>query len=50
MSGYRGTLWLYAKPIYGVVQRLLFAAWCGWAAVFGLMLFRASPKAALKPA
>ena len=45
-----GTLWLYAKPVYGVVQRLLFAAWFGWAAVIGLMLFRESPKAALKPA
>jgi hypothetical protein len=45
-----GTLWLYARPVYGLVQRSLFAAWFGWAAVIGLMLFRESPKAALKPA
>jgi hypothetical membrane protein len=45
-----GTLWLYAKPVYGVVQRSLFAAWFGWCAVMGLMLYRDSPKPALRPA
>jgi hypothetical membrane protein len=43
-------LWASEKPVYGLVQRSLFAAWFGWAAVVGLMLYRESPKPALKPA
>ena len=45
-----GALWASMKPVYGVVQRSLFAAWFGWCAVTGLMLHRASPKPALRPA
>ncbi len=45
-----GTLWQIERPFYGVVQRALFAAWFGWAAVIGSMLFRESPKPELKPA
>jgi hypothetical membrane protein len=45
-----GTLWQLERPFYGVVQRALFAAWFGWAAVIGAMLYRESPKPALKPA
>ena len=35
-------VWVYLKPFHGVVQRLLFAAWFGWCAVAGLLLFRQS--------
>jgi hypothetical membrane protein len=35
-----GELWAYVKPCYGLVQRALFAAWFGWLAVVGFLLFR----------
>ena len=34
-----GELWAYVKPCYGLVQRALFAAWFGWLAVVGFLLF-----------
>jgi len=38
-------LWAELKPIYGLIQRSLFAAWFCWAAGVGVMLFRAAPRA-----
>jgi len=35
-----GLVWLNVKPVYGLTQRGLFAAWFGWCAVAGLLLFR----------
>lgn len=35
-----GTLWAQVKPFYGVVQRLLFAAWFFWCAGYGVLLKR----------
>jgi hypothetical membrane protein len=32
-------VWPHLKPIYGLVQRSLFAAWFGWAALLGLRLY-----------
>jgi hypothetical membrane protein len=34
-----GALFLAEKPYYGLVQRMLFAVWCGWVAIIGLLLF-----------
>ena len=36
----QGLVWAYAKPVYGLVQRALFAAWFFWCAVVGVLLFR----------
>jgi len=36
----QGLVWVYAKPVYGLVQRALFAAWFFWCAVVGVLLFR----------
>jgi hypothetical protein len=36
----QGLVWVYAKPVYGLVQRALFAAWFVWCAVVGVLLFR----------
>ena len=35
-----GLVWAYAKPVYGLVQRALFAAWFFWCTVVGMLLFR----------
>ena len=35
-----GVIWPYMKPVYGLAQRALFAAWFGWCAVVGLVLFQ----------
>ncbi len=34
----QGPLWADVKPVYGLAQRALFAAWFGWCAVVGLIL------------
>jgi len=34
-------VWAYVKPIHGLAQRALFAAWFGWCAVVGILLFSA---------
>ena len=31
-------VWVHLKPVHGLVQRALFAAWFGWCAVVGLLL------------
>lgn len=33
-------LWAYERPMYGVVQRALFAAWFLWSAIIGAVLTR----------
>jgi hypothetical membrane protein len=35
-----GPLWNELKPVYGLVQRSLFAAWFTWCAGIGIMLWR----------
>lgn len=35
-----GPIWAYIKPCYGLVQRSLFAAWFGWCAGVGVLLYR----------
>jgi hypothetical membrane protein len=35
-----GPVWAYVKPVYGLAQRALFAAWFGWCAGVGLLLFQ----------
>lgn len=37
-----GIAWTYVKPLNGLAQRALFAAWFGWCAVVGWLLFRES--------
>jgi hypothetical membrane protein len=36
----QGPVWAYVKPVNGLAQRALFAAWFGWCAVVGLLLFQ----------
>lgn len=36
----QGLVWAYVKPVNGLAQRALFAAWFGWCAVVGLLLFQ----------
>jgi len=38
-------LWAMVGPVYGLVQRGLFAAWFAWAAGLGLILWRRDPAA-----
>jgi hypothetical membrane protein len=35
----QGLIWAYVKPVYGIAQRSLFAAWFGWCALVGIFLF-----------
>jgi hypothetical protein len=35
-----GPIWAHMKPIYGIVQRSLFATWYSWCAVVGVLLWR----------
>jgi hypothetical protein len=35
-----GVVWAYVKPVFGLAQRALFAAWFGWCATVGLLLFQ----------
>jgi hypothetical protein len=36
----QGLVWAYVKPVQGLAQRALFAAWFGWCAVIGAFLFQ----------
>jgi hypothetical membrane protein len=36
----QGLAWAYVKPVQGLAQRALFAAWFGWCAVIGVFLFQ----------
>jgi hypothetical membrane protein len=42
-----GLVWAYAKPIYGIIQRALFATWFGWCAGVGVLLFRLKGQVAI---
>ncbi len=33
-------IWVHVKPVHGLAQRALFAAWFGWCAILGLLLFQ----------
>jgi hypothetical membrane protein len=35
-----GMIWTSIRPVYGVIQRILFAAWFAWCAGLGLILWR----------
>ena len=44
-----GALWAHEKPVYGIVQRALFAVWFSWCAGTALLLLRrAKPEKARK--
>ncbi len=36
----QGAMWAYVKPVHGLAQRSLFAAWFSWCVVVGILLFR----------
>jgi hypothetical membrane protein len=40
LSPFAAPVWAYVKPVHGLAQRALFAAWFGWCAVLGILLFR----------
>ena len=40
VSAVAAPVWAYVKPVHGLAQRALFAAWFGWCAVLGILLFR----------
>ena len=40
LTPFAAHLWAYVKPVHGLAQRALFAAWFGWCAVLGTLLFR----------
>jgi hypothetical membrane protein len=37
-----GSLWIAIRPVYGIVQQSLFAAWFVWCGIVGLLLYVAS--------
>lgn len=39
LTSFAAPIWAYVKPIHGLAQRALFAAWFSWCAVVGLLLF-----------
>lgn len=41
-----GPIWTQVRPVYGLVQRSLFAAWFGWCAGIGVLLRRHRPQRA----
>ncbi|HEY2144684.1 MAG TPA: DUF998 domain-containing protein [Steroidobacteraceae bacterium] len=43
-----GALWAELKPVYGLVQRSLFASWFGWCAGISLMLWRRPLQSAVR--
>ena len=34
------SVWVYVRPFHGLAQRALFAAWFGWCAIIGVLLFQ----------
>ena len=40
LSPFAATVWAFVKPVHGLAQRALFAAWFGWCAVLGMLLFK----------
>ena len=45
LSALVAPVWAYVKPVHGLAQRALFAAWFGWCAVLGILLFRRNCQA-----
>src|SRR5882724_12490550 len=45
----QGPIWAYVKPVHGLAQRALFAAWFGWCAVVGILLFRRARSVGREP-
>jgi len=45
LSAFAAPVWAYVKPVHGLAQRALFAAWFGWCAVLGILLFRRNCQA-----
>ena len=39
LTAFSAPIWAYVKPVHGLAQRALFAAWFGWCAVLGILLF-----------
>jgi hypothetical membrane protein len=42
LSPFFAPVWAYVRPVHGLAQRTLFAAWFGWCAVTGILLFKRS--------
>jgi hypothetical membrane protein len=42
-------VWVYVKPVHGLAQRALFAAWFGWCAVAGTLLFQRKWQNSYRP-
>jgi hypothetical membrane protein len=40
LSPFAAPVWAYVRPVHGLAQRALFAAWFGWCAVLGILLFK----------
>jgi hypothetical protein len=40
LSSFLRPVWTYVKPVRGITQRALFAAWFGWCALVGILLFQ----------
>lgn len=40
LSPFVAAVWVYVKPVHGIAQRALFAAWFGWCAIAGILLFK----------
>jgi hypothetical protein len=38
LSAFAAPVWAYVKPVHGLAQRALFAAWFGWCAVLRTLL------------
>lgn len=46
LSSFVPPVWDYVKPFHGIAQRGLFAAWFGWCAIAGILLFTYSIRLA----
>jgi hypothetical protein len=49
LSSFVLSIWAYVKPFHGVAQRGLFAAWFGWCAVVGILLFQPKWRSLVAP-
>jgi hypothetical membrane protein len=45
----QGLIWAYVRPVHGLAQRALFAAWFGWCAAIGIMLFQRAQRTGQEP-
>jgi hypothetical membrane protein len=46
---FHGAFYAFERPVYGIVQRTLFASWCAWCFGTGLWLWRAQAKLKQRP-